>query len=112
MKYRLSSALEIVCDEFGCHSVYKALKYKESYRNFKRDNPSSLSDFLNELSCKWQTGNAQEYLETLDEWIQICLICHLAEDYINDKLKYQEKNSSQSVKVAFCYVYPPIYTAQ
>ncbi len=56
-------------------------------RKFERNNPSSISEFFNKLSYKWETGTAKQYLESLDEWIQICLICHLAEGYINDKTR-------------------------
>ncbi len=79
-----STVYEILCDEFPCHVVYKALQYKESYRNFKANNPNSISEFFNELSYKWQMGKAKEYLESLDKFIQIYLICYLVEDCVND----------------------------
>ena len=83
---------EILCEEFGCHLVYKAMECKESYRNFKANNPNSISEFFNELSYKWQMGKAKEYLESLDERIQICLICHLVEDYFNDTTRGMDSN--------------------
>ena len=75
----------ILCEEFGCHLVYKSLEHKHHYENIKRQNPSRISQVFNELSYKWQDGKAKEYVESLDEHLQYCLICHLAEDYVNDK---------------------------
>jgi hypothetical protein len=48
-----SLIFEILCDEFGCHLVEKAIKHKETYRSFDRYNPSSISEVFNELSYKW-----------------------------------------------------------
>ncbi len=75
----------ILCEEFGCNLVYKSIEYKQYYENIKKQNPSLISKVFNELSYKWQEGKAREYLESLEEWLQYCLICHLAGDYINDK---------------------------
>lgn len=80
-----SLILEILSDEFGCHSVDRALTYKTFYRQFKTYNPCLMSDIFNALSHNWQMGKARDYLESLEEWLQSCLICHLAEDYFYDQ---------------------------
>jgi hypothetical protein len=79
--------LEILRDEFGSHLVEKALKHQESCRAFEKYDPDSISKCFNALSYSWQTGNARQYLESLDECVQFCLICHLSKDYINDKVR-------------------------
>jgi hypothetical protein len=75
----------ILCEEFGSHLVYKSMQHKRDYENLKVHNPSLISEVFNNLSYRWQEGKAREYLESLEESLQHCLICHLAEDYINDK---------------------------
>jgi|688.fasta_scaffold67297_8 hypothetical protein len=75
----------ILCEEFGYNLVYKSIEHRHCYENIKKQNPCLISKVFNELSYKWQEGKAKEYLESLEEWLQYCLICHLAEDYINDK---------------------------
>ena len=82
-----SLILEILYDEFGCPLVDRALTYKDSCKHFKIDNPSLMSDTFNELSHNWQMGEAREYIESLEEGLQECLICHLVEDYVNDKTR-------------------------
>ncbi len=77
--------LDILCNEFGNQLVSQALERKDYYKTFKRDNASLVSDSFDALSYKWQMGKSREYLESLELDLQHCLICHLAEDYINDK---------------------------
>jgi hypothetical protein len=85
VEYKGNLVTSILCEEFGCHLVYKSLEHKHNYENIKKHNPSLISQVFNELSYKWQDGKAKEYIESLEEWLQYCLICHLAEDYVNDK---------------------------
>ena len=77
--------MDILCEEFGSEIVCKSMGYRDNYKNFKKSNPVLISDVFNTLSYKWQVGKAREYLESLEEWLRCCLICHLAEDYVNDK---------------------------
>jgi hypothetical protein len=77
--------LTILCDEFGFHAVKKSIEYKHDYQVVKMRNPSLISKIFNELSYRWQEGKAKEYFEALGEPLQYFLICHLAEDFINDK---------------------------
>ena len=77
--------LDILRNEFGNQLVSQALKYKDYYKIFKRDNTRLVSDSFDTLSYNWQMGKSREYLKSLEINLQHCLICHLAEDYINDK---------------------------
>ena len=82
---RNSLILDILYSEFGSQLVSQALKYKDYYKIFKRDNTRLVSDSFDTLSYNWQMGKSREYLKSLEINLQHCLICHLAEDYINDK---------------------------
>jgi hypothetical protein len=74
--------ISILREEFGDQLVFKSIEYKQNYRDLIANEPSLLSGIFNELSYKWQEGKAKEYLDSLEESLQHCLICHLAEDYI------------------------------
>ena len=80
-----SQILGILSDEFGGDSVDRALTHKSFCKEFKTQNPSLISDTFNTLSYNWQMGKSREYLESLEEELQSCLICHLAEDYFYDQ---------------------------
>ena len=75
---------KILCDEFGTLTVYRSMKHINDYKSFHGYNPSLISKVVNELSIMWQMGKARDYLESQEEWLQHCLICHLFEDYFVD----------------------------
>jgi len=85
VKSQNNLVMSILCEEFGDQIVCKSIEYKQSCNNLPEYEPSLISEVFNELSYKWQEGKAKEYLESLEESLQYYLICHLAEDYINDK---------------------------
>lgn len=80
-----SLVLKILYEVFGHYLVDRALKYKAYFRDFSARNSNVMSDIFNRLSYNWQMGKAREYLESLEEWLQGCLICHLVEDYFYDQ---------------------------
>jgi hypothetical protein len=61
------------------------MSYIDKYRVSKQKKLGTISDAFNKLSFEWQKGNARQYLESLEPELQYCIICHLMDDYINDK---------------------------
>jgi hypothetical protein len=82
-----SLIVDILCREFGFPKVSEAMSYINYYNACKKEKRSTLSEHLSKLSCAWQMGNANEYLESLNAELQQCIICHLMEDYVNDKTR-------------------------
>ena len=82
---RDSFVKDILCSEFGLCTIEQSMHYMDYYKVYREEKLKLIKDYFNQLSLEWQNGNAREYLESLEAEIQYCIICHLMEDYINDK---------------------------
>lgn len=77
--------MDILCNEFGFCKVNQAMGHIDSYNIAKKEKFSIIQEHFNKLSYEWQMGNARAYLESLASDLQDYIICHLMEEYINDK---------------------------
>jgi hypothetical protein len=76
---------DILCSEFGLCTIEQSLHYMDQYKVHREEKLKLIKDDFNTLSFEWQKGDARKYLESLAEEIRYCIICHLMEDYVNDK---------------------------
>jgi hypothetical protein len=94
---RDSLVMDILCSEFGFCTVSQAMKHIDSYNCAKKEKLGIISEHFNKLSYEWQMGNAKAYLESLATDLQYYIICHLMEDYINDKTSSEVQNKNYKV---------------
>jgi len=80
-----SLVIDILYSEFGVCTVNQAMSHIDSYKSYKTEKRSIIQEHFNKLSYEWQMGNARGYLESLATELKYYIICHLMEDYINDK---------------------------
>lgn len=91
---RDSLVMDILCSEFGFCTVSQAMRHMDSYKCAKTEKLSVISEHFNKLSYEWQMGKAKPYLESLATELQYYIICHLMEDYINDKTSSAVQNTN------------------
>lgn len=91
---RDSLVTDILCSEFGICTVCQAMRNMDAYHCAKKEKLSTISEHFNKLSYEWQIGNARAYLESLAPELQYNVICHLMEDYINDKTSSKAQNKN------------------
>ncbi|MBD2178314.1 hypothetical protein H6F42_15455 [Pseudanabaena sp. FACHB-1998] len=84
---RDSLVIDILCSEFGVGAVDQAMRHIDSYKIHRTEKSSIIQEHFNRLCYEWQIGNAKGYLESLATDLQHYIICHLMEDYINDKTR-------------------------